>query len=167
MKVIISILILCATLHQSQAFLPSIGGKTAEQVRCNIPKSDFVISLEKNFLLISEPGFQSRLVDISKAPSLTVPDVQMAMADVYLQPGKTFVRHSHPRGAELLYVAAGTLKSRLVLDPVTKKTATLLAGVGEFLVYPQGTIHDFSCISKEPCKAIATFNTADPGFIPV
>lgn len=115
---------------------------------------------------MSGPGFQSRFIDISKTPSVTQPDVQMAMADISVQPGNMFPRHIHPRGAELLYVAAGRVQGRLVLDPVEQKIATLLAGVGEFFVFPQGTIHGITCISKEPCKAVATFNSADPGFIP-
>lgn len=81
---------------------------------------------------------------------LSSPDHEVYQAEVSLEPGVLFPRHSHP-GEEVIYVLKGTWLYELDgQPPVTVKA-------GEVLFVPYGVVHSARNIGTETGVELATY----------
>lgn len=151
----------------SFATIPSFGLQTAGSIRSGLRDRDFRIQLSKG-AQIETPTFKVSIADLTKFPALAGQDVQSTIVRVFLKGGKPFIRHFHPRSTETLNALQGTFRISFIfegLGEVRNVTNTIKAG--ESTVFPQGLIHETTCISKGDCVFLSVLNSADPGTIPV
>lgn len=158
--------IVASFVLQAQAVIESMGVKTVEDARATLEASDYKLNLDDGVMFQDrEAGWKARQLDLKKSPALGGRDVQFQAADGIVTPGGRFLRHFHPRSAELVFQKAGTLEFTIEFE--NGETAKNVLRRGDFLVVPQGLIHVARCVSKSRCIFLAIFRTADPGLVPL
>ncbi|XP_022753941.1 germin-like protein 9-3 [Durio zibethinus] len=74
--------------------------------------------------------------------------------------------HTHPRAAELLFLAYGTLEVGFV--DTTNKLFTQRLEAGDMFLFPKGLVHyQFNCDEKDFAIAISAFGSAAAGTVSV
>lgn len=75
--------------------------------------------------------------------------------------------HTHPRSAELLFVAQGTLQVGFV-DTTTNKLFTQNLQTGDMFIFPKGLVHfQHNADTKNPALALSAFGSANAGTVSV
>lgn len=146
--------------------IPSFGSQTATEIRNKLKDSDYRIRVRLGVLIQNE-NFTSRVADLKRFPVLAGQDVQTQIASVVVKAGKPFIKHYHPRAAEILNLIKGKLRVELTTEGVTPGVISNILLPGESTVFPQGLIHDAFCLSKTDCHFNVVFTSADPGFVGV
>lgn len=149
----------------AHAAIPSMGMKTAADTRSMYSASDFIITPANGSVSVN-PSFTVRSASLRTFPVLGSVDVQTQINHATVRPGKDFITHSHPRGAEFFYVLSGKFNISII-DEGNSRTLDISLRRHQATVFPQGLIHATKCVSARPCNFLATFNSADPGFVPV
>lgn len=149
----------------ADASLPSIGLETVEPTRLNLPDSAFHIKPQDQTvtMLPNTRGLRIRSCNVGGYPAMGAADVQTLIAYIDMDSGVTIPEHTHPRASENLYVVAGTVRTRF--DFEGGRVVRNLVRAGEATLYPQGLKHRTKCISPSGCQVVASFNSADPGFV--
>lgn len=163
---LIAILLFSALLHMSTASIPSLGRATAQNVRSKLRDIDFVI--RGNVPPITgNNGFSSITADATNKKVLSATDTQFRISTVHVASGRPFVKHYHPRGAEVLYVTRGIMVSYLWDEGNKARVIRNVVRKGDSTVFPQGLVHLVRCISKIDCTFVGVLNSGDPGTVPV
>ncbi|KAI0565331.1 Cupin [Gracilaria domingensis] len=146
--------------------IPSFGTQTNGAIRGQLADNDFRIRPEQG-VIINNPNFRVRVADLSNFPALAGQDVQAQITRVTLKAMQPFIPHYHPRGVEVLNAIRGSFRITFKFEGLNPRTVTNIIHAGESTVFPQGLMHETVCISKRDCEFLSTFNSADPGFVPV
>lgn len=144
--------------------IPSFGLETALAFRSALPDSAFRLPISEG-TLVETDDFTTRSLTLGAFPILGAIDVQSQVTEVIVQPGSSFLRHSHPRSSEILYIVEGTFRVEIVFEGTSPRVVEVNVSAGEVTVFPQGLVHQVFCISDEKCKYIAVFTSADAGFV--
>ncbi len=164
---ILSLLALAALLTTSLASIPSLGLSTAGAVRSGLRDRDFRIQFPRG-TQINTPNFKVSIADLNNFPALAATDVQSTIVRVSLKSGQPFIPHFHPRATETLNALQGTFRISLRFEGLGDvRTITNTIRAGESTVFPQGLIHETTCISRSDCVFLSVLNSADPGTVPV
>lgn len=117
---------------------------------------------------LATPSGEVRPAFVGAFPVLGLPDVRMSLAAVTLAGGAFNQAHTHPRGAELLFLLRGRMDVFFVDEggPAPRTVANTLRPGGA-TVFGQGLIHGEHCVSEEPCEFVAVFNDPDAGGLTV
>ena len=150
----------------SMAAIPSSGSVRAADTRSALDPSDFRIIPSKGNVVVT-PDFTARIADLSTFPSLGGVDVQTQFVHGTIKPGASFIRHYHPRGSEFLFVLNGRLNVSFIDEGLSPQTISNIIAFRQGTVFPQGLVHTTTCISRHPCNFVSTFNSADPGIVPI
>lgn len=143
---------------------------TSEQRRANLTSPNYKITLSSptaTETALRAPDYLARFASITDFPILTHPDVQFRYADASIRPGRKFIRHYHPRTAELVYCIRGHLRSTFEYEGINGRVVAVDLKPGESTIIPTGLVHDAECLGPKRCYFIAIFKTADPGFVAV
>ncbi|GAU22381.1 hypothetical protein TSUD_107100 [Trifolium subterraneum] len=74
--------------------------------------------------------------------------------------------HTHPRSAELLFVASGSLQVGFV--DTTNKLFTQTLQTGDMFVFPKGLVHfQFNSDAQKPALALSAFGSANAGTVSI
>ncbi|XP_045807373.1 germin-like protein 9-3 [Trifolium pratense] len=74
--------------------------------------------------------------------------------------------HTHPRSAELLFVASGSLQVGFV--DTTNKLFTQTLQAGDIFVFPKGLVHfQFNSDAQKPALALSAFGSANAGTVSI
>ncbi|WJX73734.1 hypothetical protein P8452_57483 [Trifolium repens] len=74
--------------------------------------------------------------------------------------------HTHPRSAELLFVASGSLQVGFV--DTTNKLFTQTLQTGDIFVFPKGLVHfQFNSDAQRPALALSAFGSANAGTVSI
>lgn len=166
---LLPIFALCCMLSLSFAAnsIPSFGLQTATAIRSKLRDQDFRIQFTRA-TQVKTPTFQVSIADLTRFPALAGTDVQSMIVKVNLKAGEPFIRHFHPRGTETLNALQGTFRVSFRFEGLGEvRNVTNVIRTGESTVFPQGLIHETTCISKGDCVFLSVFNTADAGTVPV
>lgn len=144
--------------------IPSSGIQTAQQFRSNLPDTAFRLRFQDG-TLTNQPNFSVRSVNLGKFPVLAAPDVQSALSQVSVNAGASFLRHSHPRSSEIIYVTKGLFRAIITFEGSNPRIVSVDIKAGEATVFPQGLIHEVKCMGMIDCAYVAVFTSADPGFV--
>ncbi|XP_051134133.1 germin-like protein 9-3 [Andrographis paniculata] len=108
------------------------------------------------------PNFKVVKASLEQFPAL---DGQSVSYAVLLYPGGTVNPvHTHPRAAELLFVARGSLEVGFVDSKNKLYIQTLQQG--DVFVFPKGLVHfQYNANAKVPALAISAFGSANPGTV--
>jgi len=141
---------------------------TAVALRAKFADADFAIDTTA-LAGAPNPSGNFRAATVGTFPALGLPGINSAFALVDLAPGASNTVHSHPRGAETLYLLYGKLDVFFVEEnsppPVRVVRNTLRRG--GVAVFPTGLIHGQRCVSRRGCKFLAVLGSADPGSVTV
>ena len=162
----ISTLFLLSILPFAFCSIPSSGTQTAGSVRNALPDSAFKID-PRDGAVTRTADWTSRAATVADFPALGGADVQTLVSRTSIRPGKAFITHSHPRSSETLYLVRGRLNATFSFEGASPRVVTNLLSAGQATVFPQGLVHSVRCVSKSFCEYVATFNSADPGLVPV
>lgn len=147
--------------------IPSFGLQSASQFRNKLKSSDFRIPFRRASVTRTA-DFVVRGANFARFPVLAAQDVQSQLSQVFVRPGGSFVRHYHPRSSEIIYVFKGIFRVLITDEGSNPRIINIVVRTGEATVFPQGLIHQVSCISKRSaCGYVAVFTSADPGTVPV
>jgi len=161
----ILVLALAALLNTSLASIPSLGLSTAGAVRSGLGDGDFRIQFPRG-TQINTPNFQVSIADLNNFPALAA--TESTIVRVSLKSGQPFIPHFHPRATETLNALQGTFRISLRFEGLGDvRTITNTIRAGESTVFPQGLIHETTCISRSDCVFLSVLNSADPGTVPV
>lgn len=162
----LALLAASSLLSLSAASIPSFGLQTAGGIRAGLKNRDFRIRPSRGVVL-NTPGFTVNIADLSKFPALAGQDVQSTIVRVELKAGVPFIRHYHPRATETLNALHGTFRISFIFEGLGEvRNVTNVIKAGESTVFPQGLIHETTCISKSDCVFLSVLNSADPGTVP-
>ncbi len=161
-----SIFVLFALFHLTAALIPSLGLSTAQNVRSKLRNKDFVIR-NVGAPQVSSRNFKAYIADATNKPALAATDTQFFVATVHVKAGRSFFKHYHPRGAEIIYVTKGRFLSKFWFEGKNPRVVRNWLKVGDSVVYPQGLVHLDRCIGWEDCTFVAVINSGDPGIVPV
>ncbi|KAG8387478.1 hypothetical protein BUALT_Bualt02G0025400 [Buddleja alternifolia] len=108
------------------------------------------------------PAFKVVKATMEQFPALNGQSVSYA---VLIYPGGSVNPvHTHPRSAELLFLAQGSLTVGFVDTTNTLYTQTLEQG--DLFVFPKGLVHfQYNADVKSPALAISAFGSASPGTV--
>ncbi|CAN8072180.1 unnamed protein product [Agarophyton chilense] len=146
--------------------IPSFLTQTNPEIRSKLADKDFSINPE-NGIILNTPNFRARIADVTNFPALGAQDVQTQIVRVTLKAKQTFIPHYHPRGTEVLNALAGKFRVTFKFEGLNPRSVSNVIHAGESTVFPQGLIHETVCISHHDCEFLSTFNSADPGLVPV
>lgn len=108
------------------------------------------------------PAFKVIKATMEQFPALNGQSVSYAVL-VY-PPGSANPVHTHPRSAELLFVAQGSLEVGFV--DTTNKLFTQTLQQGDVFVFPKGLVHyQYNSDAKNPAFAISSFGSASAGTV--
>lgn len=156
--------LILAVSHPTAAIVRSLNRFSANKVRAELPEDAFTFDPRTPANVLKLPFGTLSLGTVDQFPALGGADVQMAYVRVTLFPGSTLPAHLHPRGTELDYVVRGVIKTVIAEEfGSARPSITVVLGAGKLAVVPEGLTHAQTCVSKEACVFVATFNTADPG----
>ncbi|MQM03112.1 hypothetical protein Taro_035886 [Colocasia esculenta] len=112
----------------------------------------------------SIPAFTAIKATAAEFPALSGQSVSFA---ALLYPsGSVNPPHTHPRSAELLFLASGYLEVGFV--DTTNKLYTQTLQAGDMFVFPKGLLHYQYCSSSRgPAIAISAFGSASAGTVSV
>lgn len=117
---------------------------------------------------MNTPTFKVSIADLANFPALAGQDVQSTIVRVALKSGQPFIRHFHPRASETLNALQGDFRISFIFEGLGEvRNVTNIIRAGESTVFPQGLIHETTCISKSDCVFLSVLNSADPGTVPV
>lgn len=153
-------------VHISLAMIPSLGTSTAQSVRSMLQDNDFRLRNSGTPQLTS-PDFTSFFFDATNTPALAATDTQFLVSTTNVKAGRFFIKHYHPRAAEILYTTRGRFQSKFWFEGPNPRVVTNYLREGDSVVYPQGLVHQVKCISRRDCTFVAVLNSGDPGLIPV
>lgn len=163
----IQVILFCPIV--ADAFIPSPGHRTNDEVRQMLNDSQFKIDT-LSLPPIKVNGYLAFVANAKNTPVLTGNDVQAMVAILRMKSG-SFTRHLHPRGFEVFTVLRGTVQTTLELESprLSPRIVKLTLKYGQSTVFPIGLIHSLKCISKKKpgCIAHEVFNSADAGTISV
>lgn len=158
-------LLFATILAVSSASIPSSGLETAAGTRGALPDSAFRIDPSKG-IVNKQPDFTTQNANLANFPALAGADVQTQIVRVFIRAGKSFLTHSHPRSSETLNLIRGVLDVAFTFEGASNpRVVRNRLRAGESTVFPQGLVHSVRCVSKKDCMYVATFNSADPGFV--
>lgn len=164
----ITVLAFAALLALSQALIPSAGSMTNAMARGGLNDSDFFIRPSLSGTLEAPNGdFTVSLATPSIFPALGGNDVQMTAAVVTIKAGRPLITHSHPHAVEMLSCVHGRVNVSFQFEGLNGRVIANTLSPGQFTVFPQGLVHRTSCVSKFNCLLYTSFNSADPGLVPV
>ncbi|KAL2536109.1 Germin-like protein subfamily 2 member 4 [Forsythia ovata] len=108
------------------------------------------------------PTFKVLKASLAEFPALNGQSVSYA---VLLYPaGSVNPVHTHPRSAELLFLAEGALEVGFV--DTTNKLFTQTLQAGDLFVFPKGLVHfQYNADAKVPALAISAFGSANAGTV--
>ncbi|KAL2511077.1 Germin-like protein subfamily 2 member 4 [Abeliophyllum distichum] len=108
------------------------------------------------------PTFKVLKASFAEFPALNGQSVSYA---VLLYPaGSVNPVHTHPRSAELLFLAEGALEVGFV--DTTNKLFTQTLQSGDLFVFPKGLVHfQYNADAKVPALAISAFGSANAGTV--
>lgn len=156
----------CCFLSVTFARIPSFGLMTAGSIRSGLKDRDFRIQPSKGTQIVTAT-FKVSIADLTNFPALAGQDVQSTIVRVFLKSGELFFRHFHPRGTETLNALQGTFRISFLFEGLGDvRNVSNVIKAGESTVFPQGLIHETTCISKGDCAFLSILNSADPGTIP-
>lgn len=153
-----------ALLHLGAALIPSLGQRAAQAVRSPLPDRAFL--LRNGRPQLTSPNFRANIFEAANTPALAATDTQMFVATTHVKAGKKFIKHYHPRAAEILYVIRGRMRSQFWFEGANPRVVTNILRRTDSVVYPQGLVHEVQCISRRDCTFVAVLNSGDPGFNP-
>jgi len=153
-----------ATVRSADAIVRSSNVFAANTLRSVVPEEAYVFTPGMPDNLRQLPFGSLSLGAVNQHPALGSPDVQMAYTVASINPGATLPAHLHPRATELDYIVHGTIQTVIVQENGSARpTISVTVSAGQLSVIPEGLIHSQTCVSAEPCRFVATLNTADPG----
>lgn len=159
--------LVCMCIVQSaHGSISSFGLQTAQSVRSAFKDSDFVI-VPAAGTVIRTPTFTVRSATLSSFPVLAGVDVQSQITRVSLKAGKPFIRHLHPRSAEIFNAIQGKFEISFTFEGLSPRVVTNIIESGQSTVFPQGLVHTTKCVSRNNCRFLSVFTSADPGLVPV
>ncbi len=94
-------------------------------------------------------------------PALNTQGVTHARLDFAV--GGVFPLHTHPRGAETLFVLKGTIYTGFVSDDNVLYAATLQQG--DVILFPKGTQHFQVNVGNDTATTFNTLTSQSPGFL--
>ncbi|CAA2981729.1 germin-like protein 9-3 [Olea europaea var. sylvestris] len=108
------------------------------------------------------PAFKVLKASMAEFPALNGQSVSYA---VLLYPAGTVNPvHTHPRSAELLFLAEGNLEVGFV--DTTNKLFTQTLQPGDLFVFPKGLVHfQYNADAKVPALAISAFGSSNAGTV--
>lgn len=156
------LLILPTVFALSSAAVPSRGLVTAEGIRKQLPDKAFRINPAVGSI-VKGPTFKVLLANLAKFPALAGVDVQSQITRVTVKAGQDFIRHYHPRSAEIVTALRGTLDVSFTMEG--GRVVKNFIPVGESTLFPMGLVHTTKCISDFDCLFLGVFTSADPGLV--
>lgn len=106
--------------------------------------------------------FKVSKAGLAEFPALNGQSVSYAV--LQYPSGTTNPPHTHPRSAELLFLAHGTLQVGFV--DTTNKLFTQTLQAGDLFVFPKGLVHfQFNADPQKPALAISAFGSANAGTV--
>ena len=158
-------ILLAVVVSVASASIPSSGLDTAAGIRGALPDSAFRINPAKG-IVNTQPDFTTQNANLANFPALAGADVQTQIVRVFIRAGQSFLTHSHPRSSEALNLIRGVLDVSFTFEGSSNpRVVRNRLRAGESTVFPQGLVHSVRCVSKRNCMYVATFNSADPGFV--
>ncbi|CDF36615.1 unnamed protein product [Chondrus crispus] len=92
----------------------------------------------------------------------------MTVIRVSVKAGRDLFTHFHPRASETVTLLRGKASVAFTFEGLgDARRVTNALRKGESTVFPQGLVHETTCISKKDCVFLAFLNSADPGIVPV
>lgn len=160
-------LLALARLCAASFSIPSLGLETAAGVRAGLRDGDFRINFSRG-TRIETANYTVAIADLANFPALGAQDVQMTVIRVSVKAGRELFTHLHPRASETVTLLRGTSRVAFTFEGLgdARRVSNVLRK-GESTVFPQGLVHETSCISKKDCVFLAFLNSADPGIVPV
>jgi len=156
--------LIVAVADPANALVRSTNVFASNRLRSAVPDPAFVFTPGAPANLRQLPFGSLSLGAVDQHPALGGADVQMAYTVASIHPGATLPAHLHPRATELDYIVRGTIQTVIVEENGSgRSTITVKASAGQLSVIPEGLIHSQTCVSAEPCRFVATLNSADPG----
>ncbi len=146
--------------------IPSFGLQTASSVRSGLLDSDFLIR-GAGPALGPLQDFVSVTADASNKPALAATDTQFRVSTNQVKSRRWFLKHYHPRAAEVVYVTRGRMLARFWFEGKNPRVVRNILRVGDSVVIPQGLVHHVKCVSRVDCTFIGVLNSGDPGTVPV
>ncbi|KAK7257614.1 hypothetical protein RIF29_31700 [Crotalaria pallida] len=108
------------------------------------------------------PTFKVTKASMAEFPALNGQSVSYAV--LQFPTGSINPPHTHPRSAELLLVAQGSLQVGFV--DTTNKLFTQNLQTGDLFIFPKGLVHfQHNADAKNPALAISAFGSANAGTI--
>ncbi|RDX63276.1 Germin-like protein 9-3, partial [Mucuna pruriens] len=108
------------------------------------------------------PTFKVLKASMAEFPALNGQSVSYAV--LQFPAGSINPPHTHPRSAELLFVAQGALQVGFV--DTTNKLFTQSLQTGDMFVFPKGLVHfQHNADAKNPALAISAFGSANAGTV--
>ena len=128
-----------STISSAANGVPSFGLQTALQLRF------------EEGAVNRQPSFVTHSANLANLPVLTGQDVRSALTDVFVKVGTAFLRHSHPRSSDVIYVLNGVFRVLIAFEGTDARVVKVDGKAGEAMVFPQGVIHEVKCVSKKEC----------------
>ncbi|KAJ1440704.1 RmlC-like cupin domain superfamily [Sesbania bispinosa] len=108
------------------------------------------------------PAFKVLKATMAEFPALNGQSVSYAV--LQFPAGSINPPHTHPRSAELLFVAQGALQVGFV--DTTNKLFTQNLQTGDMFIFPKGLVHfQHNADAKNPALAISAFGSANAGTV--
>lgn len=122
------------------------------------------------FRVLVGPNTAPQAFKVLKASMVEFPAVNgqsVSYAALQFPGGSINPPHTHPRSAELLFVAQGTLQVGFV-DTTTNKLFTQNLQTGDMFIFPKGLVHfQHNADTKNPALALSAFGSANAGTVSV
>lgn len=128
------------------------------------PDGNYFTFTGLRFLVDSDPPktFNVSKASLGEFPALNGQSVSLAVLE--FPSNSTNPPHTHPRSAELLFLAAGTLDVGFV--DTTNKLFTQKLQIGDIFVFPKGMVHfQFNANPQEQAIAVSGFGSANAGTV--
>ncbi|CAL5200627.1 unnamed protein product [Lathyrus oleraceus] len=107
-----------------------------------------------------------KVLKASKAEFPALDGQSVAYAALEFPSGSINPPHTHPRSAELLFLAAGSLQVGFV--DTTNKLFTQTLQPGDMFVFPKGLVHfQFNSDTQRPALAFSAFGSANAGTVSI
>ncbi|CAI8592862.1 unnamed protein product [Vicia faba] len=112
------------------------------------------------------PPSAFKALKASKAEFPALDGQSVSYAALVFPAGKINPPHTHPRSAELLFLAAGSLQVGFV--DTTNKLFTQTLQPGDMFVFPKGLVHfQFNSDTQKPALAFSAFGSANAGTVSI
>jgi quercetin dioxygenase-like cupin family protein len=131
----------------------------------NVDENFFTFTGMRTLFQTGPPtAFKVFKVSMAEFPALNGQSVSYAVLE--FAAGTTNPPHIHPRSAELLFLARGSLQVGFV--DTTNKLFTQTLQAGDIFVFPKGLVHfQYNADAQAPALAISAFGSANAGTVSI